>query len=75
MAVGTADEFKGHLSGAVNAILVTAGRAKAALTAERDKFQFTAMGAGIHGTTEGRVAAVDHFFNILNDRVTRMKEI
>ena len=75
MAVGTADEFKGHLSGAVNAILVTAGRAKTALTAEGNKFQFSAMRAGIQGATEGRIAAVDHFFNILNDRVTRMKEI
>ena len=75
MAVGTADEFKGHLSGAVNAILVTAGRAKTALTAEGNKFQFTAMRAAIQGTTEGRIAAVDHFFNILNDGVTRMKEI
>ena len=72
MAVGTADEFKGHPGGAVNAILVTAGRAKTALTAEGNKFQFTAMRAGIHSPTEGRITAVDHFFNILNDRVTRM---
>ena len=75
MTVGTADEFKGHLGGAINAILVTAGRTKTAFTAEGDKFQFTAMRAAIQGTTEGRIAAVDHFFNILNDGVTRMKEI
>lgn len=75
MVVSTTDEFEGHLSGAINTILVTASRAKATLTAERDKLQSSTMRAAKHGTTEGRITVVDHFFNILYDNVARMKEI
>ncbi len=38
MPVGTVNEFKGHFSRAVNAVLVAAGRAKFGMAAERNKF-------------------------------------
>ena len=45
------------------------------MTAKRNLFEIPTGRAGIHGTTKGRIAAVNHFFYILNDRVTRVLEI
>ena len=45
------------------------------MTAERNKFEIPTARTGIHGTTKGRIAAVNHFFYILDDRVTRVLEI
>ena len=45
------------------------------MTAERNKFEISTARTGIHGTTKGRIAAVNHFFYILDDRVTRVLEI
>lgn len=38
MPVGTVNEFKGHFSRAVNAVLIAAGRAEFGMAAERNKF-------------------------------------
>lgn len=48
MSVGTVNEFKGHFSRAVNAVFVTAGRAKFRMAAERNEFKFAAVGTAIH---------------------------
>ena len=45
------------------------------MTAERDELEIAAEGAAVHGSTEGRVTAVNHLINVLDDRVTRMKDI
>lgn len=66
VAVFAAEELEGHGSGAFLTVLDTAGRAEAALTAERDELHPTALGAGIHGPAEGRGAAVDHLFDVLH---------
>lgn len=42
------------------------------MAAERDKFEFATVGASVHGAAESWVAAINHFFNIFDDRVTRM---
>ena len=43
--------------------------------AKRDKFEIATARAGKHGTPKGRIAAVNHFFYIFDDRVTRMLKI
>ena len=45
------------------------------MTAEGDKFEISAGRAGIHGAAKRGVAAMDHFFYIFDDRVTRMLNI
>ena len=49
MAVLDIDEFKRHTGGAFHSIFISAGRTKAAVTAERNKLEITAVGAGVHG--------------------------
>ena len=52
------NEFKRHTGSAFHGILVATGRAKAAVTAERNKFKLAATGTAVHGTAERRIAAV-----------------
>ncbi len=73
--MSTINEFKRHICRAVNAVLITAGRAKFRMTAERNKFQFAAVGTAIHGTTVRRVSAVNHLLNVFHDNGTGMKSI
>ena len=69
------NDFKRHGSRPVNGVHVATGRTEAGMTAERNKFEIPTARTGIHGTTKGRIAAVNHFFYILDDRVTRVLEI
>ena len=69
------NDLEGHRSSPVNGVHVAAGRTEAGMTAERNKFENSTARTGIHGTTKGRIATVNHFFYILNDRVTRVLEI
>lgn len=73
--MGTTNEFKRHICGAVNAVLVTAGRAKFRMTAERNKFKFTAVGTAIHGAAIRRIPTVNHLLNVFHDNGTWMKSI
>lgn len=73
--MGTINEFKRHSSRAVNAVLVTTGRAKFGMTAEGNKFKFTAVGTAIHGAAIRRVSAVNHLLNVFHDNGTWMKSI
>ena len=52
MAVLDTDEFKRHTGGAFHSVFVSAGRTKAAVTAERNKLEITAVGAGVHGAAK-----------------------
>ena len=63
---------KGHTGSAFHGIFIAAGGAETAFTAERDKLKLSAVWTAIHGATKGGIAAVDHFFNIFDDRVTGM---
>ena len=67
--------FKRHCSGSVNGIHVAAGRTETGMTTKDIKFKFTTIRTNIHGTTIRRVATMNHFFYILDDRVTRMLKI
>lgn len=72
----TADGLKKAVKpGAVNAVLITAGRAKLRMTAERNKFKFAAVGTAIHGTDVRRVSTVNHLLNVFHDNGTWMKSI
>ena len=72
MAMLDMDDFKRHRGSPVNGIHVTAGRTEAGVTAKREELEITAGRAGIHSATKRRIAAMDHFFYIFDDRVTRM---
>ena len=75
MAMLDIDDLKRHRGSPVNGIHVAAGRTEAGMTAEGDKFEISAGRAGIHGATERRIATMNHFFYIFDDRVTRMLDI
>ena len=68
----TSMSLKRHRSSSVNGVHVTAGRTKAGMTAERNKFEISAGRTGIHGTTKRRITTINHFFYIFDDRVTRV---
>ena len=69
------DQLKRHGSGALHGIKIPAGRAEAAVAAERNKSLFSALWAGIHCSAKSRVTAVDHFFDIFHFTVTWMEGI
>ena len=69
------NEFKGHGSGSVDGIFDTAGRTETAVTPERNKFEHTTGRASVHGPTKGRIPAMNHFFNILDNSLSGMKNI
>lgn len=66
VAVVASQEFEGHGGGPLLAVLYATGRAETALAAKRDKLHLPALGAGIHGSAERRVAAVYHLFDVLH---------
>ena len=72
MAVDDIYELKGHRSSALHGVEITTGRAEAAVTAERDKFQLAAVGTAVHGTAENGITTVDHFIYVVNNRLTWM---
>ena len=67
VSVSTVDELKGHSNRPVVGIFSTTGRAKLRMTAKRDKFEVSTMGAAIHGTAIGGITAVDDLFNVFRD--------
>ena len=69
MPVGDIDELKGHGGSAFHGILVATGGAEAAVTEERDGFQFSAERAAVQGTAERRIATVNHLIDIFHFRI------
>lgn len=49
--------------------------AKAAVIAKRDKFEVTAVEVGVHGTAKRRIAAADHFIDIIYLSFSGMESI
>ena len=72
VAVRDINQFKGHGSSAAHGVEVAAGGTEPAVTAERDKFQFSAVRAAEHSTAESWIPTVDHFLHVVNDSGTRM---
>ncbi len=75
MPVRDTDQLKGHTGSALHGVFVSAGGAKAAVTAERNKFKLSAVGAAIHGSAKGRVTTVDHLIDIFHLSIRGMKRI
>lgn len=75
VAVVASQELEGHGGGTLLGVLYATGRAEAALAAERYKLHLPALGAGIHGSPEGRVAAVYHLFDVLHFNGSGMEGI
>ena len=75
VSVFALDEFKGHGSRAFLSIFNTAGRTKAAFAPKGNKFHMSAIRAGIHDPTIGRVAAVDHFRDVVHFHISGMEGI
>ena len=73
MPVRDIGEFKGHRGSALHGVEIATGRAETAVAAERDEFELTAVRTAEHCAARGRIAAVDHFFHVINDRLTRMQ--
>ena len=72
VTMGTLDQFKSHGIGPVLAVFDATGWTKPAFTAERNKFEISAFGTGIHGSTESRVTTAYHLVNVVNDSLTGM---
>ena len=72
VAVGDIDELKGHRGGALHGVEISASGTEAAVAAERDEFQLSAMRTAVHCPAERGIAAVNHFFHVLNDRIAWM---
>ena len=66
VAVAVPQKLEGHGRGTFLAVLYATGGAEAALAAERDELHLPALGAGLHGAAEGRVATVHHLFDVLH---------
>lgn len=64
MPVNTLNNFERHRSSALDRIEIAAGGTKAAFAAERNKFERTTRRTPIHSTAKGRIAAMNHFFNV-----------
>ena len=75
VAVRDIHKFERHTQGAVHGVFIAARRTEAAVAAEGDKLQFSAMGTSIHSSAKSGIAAVDHFFNIFHLRLPGMEGI
>ena len=75
MAVVAAQELEGHGRGTFLAVLYATGGAEAALAAERDELHLPALGAGIHGPSKRRIAAVYHLFDVVHFNSSGMERI
>jgi hypothetical protein len=72
MAVGDINQLKGHGGSALHGVEISTGRAETAVAAERDEFEFSTVGAAVHGTAESGVATAYHFIYVFYDRLTWM---
>ena len=69
------DEFTSHGSSAIHRILIAAGRAEAAVTAEGNKLKLSAVRAAIHGAAVRRITTMDHLVNVSHLSWSGMKSI
>lgn len=69
------DQFKRHTGRAFHGIFVSAGRAKTAVTAERDKFKVPAVRAVVRCAAKRGIATVDHLIDIIHFSFSGMESI
>ena len=68
MPVSGVNDLKRHGSSTLDIIFVPTGGTEAAFAAERDDLDLVAFTACVDGMSFAPVAAVNHFFNVFNDR-------
>lgn len=68
-------QLEGHRGSAFHGVFITTSRTEAAVTAERNKFQLTAVRTAMHGTAKRWIATVNHFFDIFHLSIPGMKSI
>ena len=73
--MGHIDQFKRHICGSFHGVFVSTSGAKAAVTAEWNKFHLSTVGTAIHSTTVRRITTMDHLIDIFNNSIARMKNI
>ena len=69
------DELESHVGGTFHGILIAAGRAEAAVAAERDELKVAAFWTAVHSAAKRRVTTVNHLLDIIDHSVARMKSI
>ena len=69
------NEFTCHGSRAIHRILIAAGRAEAAVTAERNKLELSAVRAAVEGSAIRRITTMDHLVNVSHLSCPGMKSI
>ena len=75
VSVRDIDELESHVGGTFHGILIAAGRAEAAVAAERDELKVAAFRTTIHSTAIRWVTTMNHLLDVLDNSVTRMKGI
>ena len=68
MAVLDMNQFKGHAGGMFHGIFIATGRTETTMTAERNKLEVATVCTAEHGTAERRIATMDHFIHVFNNR-------
>ena len=75
VSVRDIDEFKSHVGGTFHGILIAAGRAETAVTAERDELKVAAFWTTVHGAAIRRVTTMNHFLDVFDHSIARMESI
>jgi hypothetical protein len=75
MPMCTVDNLKRHGRSPVDGIFVSTGGTETAMAAEWHKLKSTTFRTTIHGTAISRITTVNHFINIIYDRLTRMQYV
>ena len=75
MAVLDTDELERHTGGAFHSVFVATGRAKTAVTAERNEFEVPAVRTMVHGAAKRRITTVDHLIDIFHLSFSGMESI
>lgn len=68
------EDLKGHGSGTVDGIFISAGRAEPAVTTERNKLVLPTV-TGVHCTTKRRVTTMKHSLDVVNNRLPGMQQV
>ena len=75
VSVRDINEFEGHRCSSVDGVFDTTSGAETAVASERYKFERTTGRTSVHGATKGRIPTMNHFFNILDNSLSGMKNI
>ncbi len=61
------NKHKRHGSSAIDRVHVAAGGTETVVTVKRNKLKMLAIITAIHNATKGRIATIDHLFDVFDD--------